>query len=262
MITSPLHHSPPRPNREAGFTYLGVLFAVALIGIALAAVGVVWHTTVQREKERELLFMGDQFRRAIAQFYAKNPSVPERLPRSLQELLQDDRQPTVQRYLRKIYIDPMTRKAEWGLVKTDAGGIRGVYSLSQEVPIKRANFLGAYEGFAFAATYSDWKFVYQPGEILTQPAAPPSPAAPGASEPAVPAPIAAVPPANPSPPPEKRKLDCVAIAQRDATVCDAQAARWGDVTRAECLASAGLRSRTCEMQAGEPPLPPLYIRYN
>ena len=35
------------------------------MGVALAGTGMVWHTQVRREKERELLFVGNQFRRAI-----------------------------------------------------------------------------------------------------------------------------------------------------------------------------------------------------
>jgi len=32
------------------------------MGVALAALGTMWHTASQREKERDLLFVGDQYR--------------------------------------------------------------------------------------------------------------------------------------------------------------------------------------------------------
>src|SRR5690606_33668362 len=94
------HAIPIRPawsrrprRRERGFGYIGLLVLVALMGVALAAAGQVWHTAQQREKERELLFAGGQFRRAIAQFYANTPGKARRYPLHLEELLQDPRHP-------------------------------------------------------------------------------------------------------------------------------------------------------------------------
>ena len=50
---------------ERGFTYLVLLAVVAAMGIVLATAGEVWHMALKREKEQELLFVGDQFRRAF-----------------------------------------------------------------------------------------------------------------------------------------------------------------------------------------------------
>ena len=55
-----------------------MLFAVALIGILLAAAGQVWRTEALREKEKELLFVGEQFRQAIGSYYENSPGVPRR----------------------------------------------------------------------------------------------------------------------------------------------------------------------------------------
>jgi len=41
--------------RQRGFTYLGLLFAMAFIGLLLDATGEVRHTTLKREREAELL---------------------------------------------------------------------------------------------------------------------------------------------------------------------------------------------------------------
>jgi len=68
----------------------------------------------------------------------------------------------MQRYLRKIYRDPITGKVQWGLVEAPGGGIMGVYSLSRDAPIKKAGFAEQQEGFGEAGDYADWKFVYQP----------------------------------------------------------------------------------------------------
>ncbi|MFP5381171.1 MAG: type II secretion system protein [Gammaproteobacteria bacterium] len=148
----------------AGFTLLGLLFVIAALGVGMAALGTVWHTAAQREKERELLFAGDQYRRAIQSFWQVPlpQDTPRRLPRSIDELLQDPRFPHTVRHLRRAWRDPMTGEAEWGLQKDPEGGILAVYSLADSEPLKRANFSAAYLHFAEAATYRDWVFRIEP----------------------------------------------------------------------------------------------------
>jgi hypothetical protein len=64
-----------------------------------------------------------------------------------------------------VYLDPMTGKPEWGVVRAPDGGILGVHSLSREVPIKRSGFGAPYEEFSSATSYQDWRFVYvDPGK--------------------------------------------------------------------------------------------------
>ena len=120
--------------RAAGFTYLALLFIVAVIAGGLAAVGEAWHTSARREKEAELLFIGHQYRQAIARYYLAGL----RYPRALADLLRDPRRPGTERYLRRLYADPLTGSSEWGLVKAPDGGIQGVYRLSQDRPLKTA----------------------------------------------------------------------------------------------------------------------------
>jgi type II secretory pathway pseudopilin PulG len=136
---------------------------IAMIGIGLAATGVVFHQQSQREKEKELLFAGDQIRRAIGMYYEGSPGGDKRFPQSLEELLLDRRYPATQRYLRRIYADPMTGEKDWGLVRGGPGdGVVGVYSLSEKRPVRIANFPAQYEAFESAQTYTGWKFVYAP----------------------------------------------------------------------------------------------------
>ena len=144
--------------RERGFTYLGVMFVVALMGVLLAAAGEVWHTQAMREREAELLFVGDQYRRAITRYHAAGG----RYPRELAELLKDPRWPDTRRYLRKLYADPVTGKNEWGLVKSADGGIAGVHSLSEATPFKTAGFKQEYAGFQGKRKYADWQFALVP----------------------------------------------------------------------------------------------------
>ena len=146
------------PSKPYGFTYLAIIFFVAILSGGLALLGEVWHTTVQREKEAELLFAGQQYRKAIERYVM---SVPNRnqYPRTLDDLLKDPRKQATERYLRKRYIDPITGKAEWGIIKSPDGGVMGVHSLSEEKPFKSANFRPTDKGFDNSEKYSDWKFV-------------------------------------------------------------------------------------------------------
>ena len=158
---------PPRRARRArrqhGFTYIALLLAMALHGAVLAAAGSVWHTAQKRERERELLFIGDQFRSAIRSYAQGGPGLAGQLPATLDDLLLDPRFPGARRHLRKVFVDPMTWSTEWGLVKTpDGRAILGVYSLSEEAPLKKTGFGPADRAFEKAASYADWKFVYKP----------------------------------------------------------------------------------------------------
>jgi type II secretory pathway pseudopilin PulG len=149
-------------RRSRGFTYLAALLAVAVIGIGLAATGAVWSQSRQRDKEQELLFIGEQFRQAIRSYYERTPGPAKRYPQTLEELLADPRYPQPQRHLRKLYADPLTGKAQWGLIAAPGGGIMGVHSLSTAAPIKHAQFALANRAFKDAKTYADWQFFYEP----------------------------------------------------------------------------------------------------
>ncbi|HET7061882.1 MAG TPA: type II secretion system protein [Nitrosospira sp.] len=154
---------PNGREREKGFTYIWMMFTVAAIGLTLAAAGQSWRTQAQREKEKELIFAGDQLRRAIGSYYESSPGA-KRFPPSLEKLLLDDRFPFVKRHLRKVFADPLTGKFEWGLITQPGVGIMGVHSLSTGKPLKRANFHERYTDFEKAETYKDWKFIYSPGD--------------------------------------------------------------------------------------------------
>ena len=143
-----------------GFTYIGLLIFIAILGIGLAASGVVFHQQAQREKEKDLLFVGDQIRHAIAQYYEKSPGGNKRFPRALEDLVLDQRYPAMQRYLRRVYKDPMIGSKEWALMRAPDGGIIGVHSSSKEKPLKTENFPAGYEDFKGRQSYVDWKFVY------------------------------------------------------------------------------------------------------
>jgi type II secretory pathway pseudopilin PulG len=141
-----------------GAVLVGILVLLGVLGFGMAATSTVWQTVAVREKEAELLFVGDQFRRAI-ESYREGPfgGVPQ-LPKSLEELLLDPRFPGIRRHLRKLYRDPITGQTEWGLIRDVDGGILGVYSLSEAQPMKTAGFPTPYQSFTGAERYQDWQF--------------------------------------------------------------------------------------------------------
>ncbi len=118
-IGSTVYSKSSMPQLENGFVYLWALFAVVLAGIVMAGTGQVWQAKSQREKEAELLYVGEEFRKAIMSYYNTGT---KQYPESLEDLLQDKRTPAIKRHLRKIYTDPVMNTAEWGIVEEPPPG--------------------------------------------------------------------------------------------------------------------------------------------
>lgn len=148
-------------GRQRGVAFLGLLIVVAVMGVALGATATVWQQAQQREKERELLFIGLQYRHAIQRYYEQSPGT-KTYPATLAVLLRDERLPGVRRHLRRPYRDPLTNDDAWGLVQAPQGGIMGVHSLAPGQPIRRANFPAELGWLGGGASYADWQFVYVP----------------------------------------------------------------------------------------------------
>lgn len=161
---------PPRLRKQRGFTYLLVLFFVAITGAGLAAASQLWVTAAQRDREAELIFAGNEMRLAIGRYYEATPGGMKQYPPTLGVLLKDPRFPEVRRHLRRLYADPITGTTEWVPIKAPQGGIMGVASAAEDAPLKRSGFTGADRAFEEQAErlkeklrYRDWEFVYVPG---------------------------------------------------------------------------------------------------
>ena len=157
-------------TRQRGYTYLLVLFLVAGIGAIMAGVGQTWQARAQREKEAELIAIGVEIARALRRYHDASPEAAQTWPASLEVLVEDRRFPEPQRHLRRIYRDPLTSKAEWGIERDDTG-ITGIYSLSEKKPFKRYALppeLG--EAAASAEGYRQW--VFRPAIDTAMPAVP------------------------------------------------------------------------------------------
>ena len=139
-------------------SYLALLLAVAITSGALAAGATLWSQVQRRERERQLLWAGDQIRRAIVAYSQNGADQVSPYPQTLQDLLLDPRSPARRRFLRQIYDDPMTRSTDWGLIRNPQGRIVGVYSRSDARPLKKGRFPAPYDDFELAASYADWRF--------------------------------------------------------------------------------------------------------
>lgn len=152
---------------EGGLSYIGLLIALAIVSALLAATTEVWVTAQRRENERELLFIGSQFRQALASYDKNTPgSGAQSQPKNLEDLVKDPRYPTTKRYLRKIYVDPMTNTKEWGLLRGPDGGIIGIFSTSDREPLKKKGFSRQDAVYENKNKYSEWIFAYGIGQVL------------------------------------------------------------------------------------------------
>ena len=161
MTRAPLHRTTLQARRSTrGVVLLALLLLLALGGIGLMAAIDFWSVTRQRDREVQLLFVGDQYRQAIQRYYyAAPPGGGRSLPETLDALLEDSRYPVPMHHLRRLYPDPITGSNEWGLLRT-GDRISGVYSLSEVEPIKKAGFPSPYEFFNDKTSYRDWVFAF------------------------------------------------------------------------------------------------------
>jgi hypothetical protein len=137
------------------------LFVLALMGLAAASTVRLGALAERRHAEDELLAIGREFRQALRSYHNTTPpGSSQTAPRSLHELLHDPRSAAPRRHLRRVYPDPLTGRAEWGLIKSLDGALIGVYSLSGDTPIRVANFPADFFYLTGKTHYRDWVFVY------------------------------------------------------------------------------------------------------
>lgn len=137
-----------RAGSDAGLTLIELIVTVAILAILASAAIPLEHYRVKREKERELRYDLWQMRDAIDHYKDASDRnlIIQKLdsqgyPPDLDTLVNGvDIQGKKVRFLRRIPVDPMTGKAEWGMrsmqddPKSDSWGgqsVFDVYSKSQ-----------------------------------------------------------------------------------------------------------------------------------
>ena len=160
----------------SGFVLIGVVFLTFVVSITLVALARLWEADAQRDKERELLWSGRQFGKALAGYALATPEGESTLPRSLDQLVQDVRFDPPLHHLRKLPVDPMTGTFEWGTVRSADGAITAVHSTSPMRPLAPDGFWPEERAFAKAKAYSQWVFgPIPPRPALRLPMAEPAP---------------------------------------------------------------------------------------
>ena len=152
------HRARHGAQKARGYTYLGLLLVLVLLGAGLARLGTAWATAAQREQERELRFRGAQIAAAITHYRAARQ--PAEWPPNLQALLQDTRDGAPRHHLRRLFADPCTGRADWVLLPGPEGvGVAGVRSRA-DTPRLNTQIAGA-AGDPRWPRGSDWHFVVE-----------------------------------------------------------------------------------------------------
>jgi type II secretory pathway pseudopilin PulG len=162
---------------------IALLLMLVLVSIGALAAAEIWSTTLKREREVQLLWVGNQYRKAIESYWKATPGRRKILPSTIDQLLLDDRFPNPVMHLRTAYPDPMMPDADFELIRVN-NALVGVRSTSKEKPFKQANFPLRYRQFADAEDYSEWRFIFVPNGMVVSgnPVTPnPAPGNPGNS---------------------------------------------------------------------------------
>jgi type II secretory pathway pseudopilin PulG len=146
-------------RREEGFTFLWLIFALAVVAAGLAAIAQPISLAAQRDREAELMFRGSQIARALSSYWAATPGEVKQLPRSLADLVEDRRGARPLRHLRRIYADPFTGSPDWVLVTDDDGRITSVHSRSTATALRVVDLPRATDAAAVPVSARLFRFV-------------------------------------------------------------------------------------------------------
>lgn len=146
-----------RPCAQRGLAYLLLLVALAAIGTAAAYSVSQGVAASRRQAELDLLAIGAEFEHAFHSHRGSKAGGASAGPREIEDLLLDKRVAGL-RHLRKIYVDPLTGRQEWGVLRHPDGSIMGLYSMAPGVPIKRSGFASHRATFEDVQQYSQWIF--------------------------------------------------------------------------------------------------------
>jgi type II secretory pathway pseudopilin PulG len=117
-------------HRERGFTLAGVIVLLTIMMIFAAyTVPRQWSAILQRDRDKQTIFIMRQYAKAISAFQDKNKTWPVSM-----DQLKDARAPRFLRGPKDGYIDPLTNQIDWLIIPASAVGATG-----QPLPTPAAN---------------------------------------------------------------------------------------------------------------------------
>ncbi len=156
---------PSLRGDDRGFSYVMLMIAIVLIGVAMSVAARQVKTMVQRELEADLLAKGVEIQNALA-LYSASAKAGRVMPGEVYPQTLADLTRLPKPFLRKVYLDPVAH-GEWELVRSPTGGIMGVRSKSRSKPIKQHDFPLAVRHFEGKSTYYDWVFQFPNPSMAT-----------------------------------------------------------------------------------------------
>ncbi|MBN2400351.1 MAG: type II secretion system protein [Candidatus Aminicenantes bacterium] len=97
------------PLRNGGYVMITLIIAIAVLTVFMLMAVPLWQTAMQREAEEELIFRGRQYVTAIGRYLKKHNNL---YAQNLQIL-------HLEKFLRRLYKDPMTDDGRWDMVFQD-----------------------------------------------------------------------------------------------------------------------------------------------
>ncbi|MFN0184510.1 MAG: type II secretion system protein [Aquabacterium sp.] len=119
-------HRARRAGR--GYTYLWLLIVVAVSAAGMSVLLQSWQDNAWRERERESMARARQIADAIGRYRRATGNGAG--PRDLEDLLEDRRTSPSVRHLRRPWVDPLTGRNDWVLLRDSEGGLLAVASRS------------------------------------------------------------------------------------------------------------------------------------
>lgn len=145
---------------QRGYALIMTLVGVAVLSALAARATLMYADEVKRNRQRQLLRVGEVYVAAIASYYEASPGGSKQFPKALDDLIEDRRFLGTRRHLRKIFWDPVLVTRDWGLVQAPDGGIQGIFSTSNQALLVSPPASGTVG--ELRQRVSDVRFIYVP----------------------------------------------------------------------------------------------------
>ena len=147
-------------KKKAGYSLIIAIIAVNVFAVLTLMARSMWEAEIARDLEAELIFRGRQYVTAIEMYKQKHTNL---FPQDLEILY-------AEKFLRKLYPDPMTESGEWNLVMQGTTGgkksllivppeLLGKYlSKGQIIGVASTSAEEGYREYRKKKRYSEWAF--------------------------------------------------------------------------------------------------------